>query len=437
MGPSSSCFRVANPFPTLMHRIPSELRIKRAWARVVLGWHRGESGDYGYDTRYGLKHLFALKLAGAIIPALMHRIPSELRRCDHTSSNAPDPIRTPQSDHTSTNAPDPIRTPQLIHRGESGDYGYDTRYGLKHLFALKLAGAIIPALMHRIPSELRRCDHTSTNAPDPIRTPQHRGESGDYGYDTRYGLKHLFALKLAGAIIPALMHRIPSELRRCDHTSSNAPDPIRTPQLIHRGESGDYGYDTRYGLKHLFALKLAGAIIPALMHRIPSELRRCDHTSSNAPDPIRTPQSDHTSTNAPDPIRTPQLIHRGESGDYGYDTRYGLKHLFALKLAGAIIPALMHRIPSELRRSDHTSTNAPDPIRTPHTNAPDPIRTPQHRGESGDYGYDTRYGLKHLFALKLAGAIIPALMHRIPSELRSTNAPDPIRTPQLSVLGRE
>ncbi|KAF1898447.1 hypothetical protein Lal_00042141 [Lupinus albus] len=24
--------------PALMHRIPSELRIKRAWARVVLGW---------------------------------------------------------------------------------------------------------------------------------------------------------------------------------------------------------------------------------------------------------------------------------------------------------------------------------------------------------------------------------------------------------------
>ncbi|KAF7834395.1 uncharacterized protein G2W53_009254 [Senna tora] len=24
--------------PALMHRIPSELRVKRAWARVVLGW---------------------------------------------------------------------------------------------------------------------------------------------------------------------------------------------------------------------------------------------------------------------------------------------------------------------------------------------------------------------------------------------------------------
>ncbi|KAL4276747.1 hypothetical protein AHAS_Ahas20G0238100 [Arachis hypogaea] len=41
---------------------------------------------------------------------------------------------------------------------------------------------------------------------------------------------------------------------------------------------------------------------------------RCDHTSTNAMDPIRTPQlsvlgreCDHTSTNAMDPIRTPQL----------------------------------------------------------------------------------------------------------------------------------
>ncbi|KAK2993613.1 hypothetical protein RJ640_010557 [Escallonia rubra] len=91
--------------------------------------------------------------------------------------------------------------------------------------AQKLTGAIIPALMHRIPSELRKangCDHTSTNAPDPIRTPQLSVLGREY------------AQKLTGAIIPALMHRIPSELRKangCDHTSTNAPDPIRTPQL--------------------------------------------------------------------------------------------------------------------------------------------------------------------------------------------------------------
>ncbi|QHN86201.1 uncharacterized protein DS421_16g544020 [Arachis hypogaea] len=39
---------------------------------------------------------------------------------------------------------------------------------------------------------------------------------------------------------------------------------------------------------------------------------RCDHTSTNAPDPIRTSQlsvlgCDHAGTIAPDPIRTPQL----------------------------------------------------------------------------------------------------------------------------------
>ncbi|KAK8705002.1 hypothetical protein V6N13_048616 [Hibiscus sabdariffa] len=98
-------------------------------------------------------------------------------------------------------------------------------YGSSKFVTQEMTGAIIPALMHRIPSELRRddgCDHTSTNAPDPIRTPQ------------LSVLGKFVTQEMTGAIIPALMHRIPSELRRddgCDHTSTNAPDPIRTPQL--------------------------------------------------------------------------------------------------------------------------------------------------------------------------------------------------------------
>ncbi|KAK2987300.1 hypothetical protein RJ640_010565 [Escallonia rubra] len=46
--------------PALMHRIHQNSAVKRAWARVVLGWRAEANG------------------------------------CDHTSTNAPDPIRTPQ-----------------------------------------------------------------------------------------------------------------------------------------------------------------------------------------------------------------------------------------------------------------------------------------------------------------------------------------------------
>ncbi|KAK8705012.1 hypothetical protein V6N13_048623 [Hibiscus sabdariffa] len=125
--------------PALMHRIPSELRIKRAWARVVLGWvtswevlvlhpifglgtavsvtsnsavkrawvrvvlgwvtswevlvlqpyfwfGNGRFSDialvgaaYKDGVMYGSSKFVTQEMTGAIIPALMHRIPSELR----------------------------------------------------------------------------------------------------------------------------------------------------------------------------------------------------------------------------------------------------------------------------------------------------------------------------------------------------------------------
>ncbi|XLU19786.1 hypothetical protein S245_055852, partial [Arachis hypogaea] len=59
----------------------------------------------------------------------------------------------------------------------------------------------------------------------------------------------------------------------CDHTSNNAPDPIRTPQLSVLGRDSTYptSQDT-----HM--------IIMCVYYN------RFDHTSTNAPDPIRTPQ---------------------------------------------------------------------------------------------------------------------------------------------------
>ncbi|XLS97755.1 hypothetical protein HN51_040490, partial [Arachis hypogaea] len=60
------------------------------------------------------------------------------------------------------------------------------------------------------------CDHTSTNAPDPIRTPQLSVLRRDSTYPTSRDM---------------LMIIMCAYINRCDHTSTNSPDPIRTPQL--------------------------------------------------------------------------------------------------------------------------------------------------------------------------------------------------------------
>ncbi|KAF7834306.1 26S proteasome non-ATPase regulatory subunit 4-like [Senna tora] len=76
----------------------------------------------------------------------------------------------------------------------------------------------------------------------------------------------------------------------CDHTSTNAPDPIRTPKLSVLGRRVVLGWVTSWevlvlhpffffrtpygdGIRGMYTRDMTGAIIPALMHRIPSELR--------------------------------------------------------------------------------------------------------------------------------------------------------------------
>ncbi|KAL4371402.1 hypothetical protein AHAS_Ahas06G0162200 [Arachis hypogaea] len=101
---------------------------------------------------------------------------------------------------------------------------------LTKLCVRTIIGAIIPALMHRIPSELR------------------------------------------SAIIPALMHRIPSELRRHLRASRNGlilDRHLRYPQ----GFADSVTLSRAAWLTKLCVRTIIGAIIPALMHRIPSELR--------------------------------------------------------------------------------------------------------------------------------------------------------------------
>ncbi|KAK8540334.1 hypothetical protein V6N12_046621 [Hibiscus sabdariffa] len=108
-------------------------------------------------------------------------------------------------------------------------------YGSSKFVTQEMTGAIIPALMHRIPSELR----TLVGAV--------------YKDGVMYGSSKFVTQEKTGAIIPALMHRIPSEL----HTLVGAV----------------YKDGVMYGSSKFVTQEMTGAIIPALMHRIPSELR--------------------------------------------------------------------------------------------------------------------------------------------------------------------
>ncbi|KAI3681278.1 hypothetical protein L6452_36068 [Arctium lappa] len=65
-------------------------------------------------------------------------------------------------------------------------------------------------------------------------------------------------------IIPALMHRIPSELRKRGESQGQAA-PVSARRVWERS-----GRRMGKGIKRG---SISGAIIPALMHRIPSELR--------------------------------------------------------------------------------------------------------------------------------------------------------------------
>ncbi|KAK8705001.1 hypothetical protein V6N13_048612 [Hibiscus sabdariffa] len=103
-----------------------------------------------------------------------------------------------------------------------------------------------------------------------------------------YGSSKFVTQEMTGAIIPALMHRIPSELRRddgCDHTSTNAPDPIRTPQLKRAWARVVLGWVTSWEVLVLHPYFWFGN---GRFSDIGDD--GCDHTSTNAPDPIRTPQ---------------------------------------------------------------------------------------------------------------------------------------------------
>ncbi|KAK8540303.1 hypothetical protein V6N12_046590 [Hibiscus sabdariffa] len=68
-------------------------------------------------------------------------------------------------------------------------------YGSSKFVTQEMTGVIVPALMQRIPSELR----TLVGAA--------------YKDGVMYGSSKFVTQEMTGEIIPALMHRIPSELR--------------------------------------------------------------------------------------------------------------------------------------------------------------------------------------------------------------------------------
>ncbi|XLS97736.1 hypothetical protein HN51_040471 [Arachis hypogaea] len=105
-------------------------------------------------------------------------------------------------------------------RGSKLDLPYVVRYAYDNC-------SIIPALMHRIPSELR------------------------------------------SAIIPALMHRIPSEIR---NSACLGKSSTTMGDLLGRLRSSTYPTSR-----------------DKLMIIMCAYFNRCDHTSTNAPDPIKTP----------------------------------------------------------------------------------------------------------------------------------------------------
>ncbi|KAK8540313.1 hypothetical protein V6N12_046600 [Hibiscus sabdariffa] len=87
-----------------------------------------------------------------------------------------------------------------------------------------------------------------------------------------YGSSMFVTQEMTGAIIPALMHRIPSELRSqacLGESSTRMGDLLGSPPLV----GAAYKDEVMYGSSKFVTQEMTGAIIPALMHRIPSELR--------------------------------------------------------------------------------------------------------------------------------------------------------------------
>ncbi|KAK8540309.1 hypothetical protein V6N12_046596 [Hibiscus sabdariffa] len=238
--------------PALVHRIPSNSAVKRAWTRVVLGWVSS------WEVLV-LHPYFRFGNGRSSDIALMHRIPVELRSEACLSES-------------STRMGDLLGSPRVapLFLVWERPFQYHRKFVTQ-----EMTGAIIPALMHWIPSEL--CTLVGAAYKDGVM----------------YGSSKFVTQEMTGAIIPALVHQIPSELRT----------------LV----GAAYKDGVMYGSSKFVTQEMTGAIIPALMRWIPLELRT--------------------------------LV----GAAYKDGVMYGSSKFVTQEMTGAIIPALMHRIPSELR----------------------------------------------------------------------------------------
>ncbi|GAB4837307.1 hypothetical protein Ancab_002199 [Ancistrocladus abbreviatus] len=156
--------------------------------------------------------------------------------CDHTSTNAPDPIRTPKSSCCTpqfpfsspwrgfSRRPQPTRRTseaENVHLHLNAGRGSGTkRVGWE-------MGAITPALTARIPPEPRGqgcLAESSTGMGDP----EESALVGPLIIIPRPPERHFARAAEAGRRVK---NDVKGRRSGCDHTSTNAPDPIRTPQL--------------------------------------------------------------------------------------------------------------------------------------------------------------------------------------------------------------
>ncbi|GAB4837296.1 hypothetical protein Ancab_002188 [Ancistrocladus abbreviatus] len=207
-----------------------------------------------------------------------------------------------------------------------------------------------------------------------------------------------------GAITPALTARIPPEPRGqgCLAESSTGMGEPEESALV-----GPLIIIPRPPERHFARVAEAGRRVKNV---VKGRRNGCDHSSTNAPDPIRTP---HTSE--------AENVHLHLNPGGGSETkREGWE-------MGAITPALTARIPPGPRGQGclaESSTGMGDPEESALVGPLIIIPRPPERlfARAAEAGRRVKNDVKG---------------RRSGCDHTSTNAPDPIRTPQQSVLGRE
>ncbi|RDX70301.1 hypothetical protein CR513_50474, partial [Mucuna pruriens] len=141
-----------------------------------------------------------------------------------------------------------------------------------------LESPCVASLFHR-----SLCDHNSTNVLDSIRTLQvSMLRLSTKSEIVTFSLVFYRFLSFSYGCIHIVINR--ATLKRCDHTSTTALNPIKIPQLsILERDRGVLGWVTSWEILvlHLFFANLhslilqhlTGVIIPTLMHLIRLELR--------------------------------------------------------------------------------------------------------------------------------------------------------------------